>query len=64
MLPEVCKDVQAKMREKFADVLKSGEDGSDPIYIVASCLDPPVARALCILDEKLDICLPAIKNMV
>ncbi|KAH7702352.1 hypothetical protein AAVH_30499 [Aphelenchoides avenae] len=62
-LSQLCTTLQSELRHRFTDVLNSGEDGSDPVYIVGACLDPVVAQTTNIFDEKLDLCRKAIKEM-
>lgn len=63
MYPEINDALIASLERRFPDVLQSGCEGGDPIFLVSSFMDPAV-YSLVNTDELELIVQPAIKAMV
>ncbi|KAH7721311.1 hypothetical protein AAVH_11165 [Aphelenchoides avenae] len=62
-LKDIAKDIVNRLKKGFDDVVYSGVNGKDPIYITSACLDPAVVQASNVLEENLVVAKSAIKEM-
>lgn len=63
-MKDIAKDIVNRLKKGFDDVVYSGVNGKDPIYITSACLDPAVVQASNVLEENLVVAKSAIKEMV
>lgn len=63
-LPGVCQALIDSMEKRFSDVLKSGEQAGNPVYLDAAVLDPIVQKRDGYLDDNFALALSAIRAVV
>lgn len=60
----MCTAIQTALGLKFKEVLESGTQSSDPIFIAAAFLDPVVAHSTKVFNSYPARCTAAVREMV